>query len=177
VRKTTLMPCPAMAASHLLPHQSLPANRDLPTSNLPDGDEPTPPINATLNSCVAWTCSHAQQCLPALDQAPHWIPQCTPPRAPIVHNPHNDTCLSSRLNTPISRQSNNNLHQSTLPEAFQPCQNSEHVNMVQGDQDNRRIDQQDGALTSPGHVDTNHDDSTSPSNGTSDVVGGPIVCP
>jgi hypothetical protein len=36
------------------------ANRDLPTSNLPDGDERTPPTNATINFCVAWACSHAQ---------------------------------------------------------------------------------------------------------------------
>jgi hypothetical protein len=153
------------------------ANRDLPTYNIPDGDESTPPTNATINSCVMWACSHAQQCLPPPDQALHWIPQCTPPCAPIVHNPYNDTHLSSRLRTPNSRQSNKNLHQSTLPEAFQPCRNSERVNMVHNDQDNGRIDQQDGTLTSPGRVNSNHNDSTSPSNCTLDVVGGPIICP
>jgi hypothetical protein len=49
--------------------------------------------------------------------------------------------------------------------------------MVNNDQDNGRIDQQDGTLTSPSRVDPNHDNSTPPSNGTLDVVGVPIICP
>ncbi len=41
------------------------ANRNPPTFDLLDGNEPTPPTNTTINSCVVWACLQTQQCLPA----------------------------------------------------------------------------------------------------------------